>query len=90
MRYFFSKQNIDPTNKMKKYIDLEINKKIFDIKTFLNFRDNCNKICSELFEFILNKKNEGKSIAGYGATAPLMYVILGRCNSSSVFISINS
>ena len=69
MRYFFSKQNIDPTNKMKKYIDLEINKKIFDIKTFLNFRDNCNKICSELFEFILNKKNEGKSIAGYGATA---------------------
>ncbi len=69
MRYFFSKQNIDPTNKMKKYIDLEINKKIFDINTFLNFRDNCNKICTELFEFILNKKNEGKSIAGYGATA---------------------
>ncbi len=69
MRYFFSKNQIQPTNKMINYLNLEIEKKIFDINTFLNFKKNCNQICTDLYNFVSTKIKDGKTVAGYGATA---------------------
>ncbi len=69
MRYFFSKKNLKETNNMQKYINLELNNKIFDINTFMKFQKNCKKICEELYNFVVSKSKEGKIIAGYGATA---------------------
>ena len=54
---------------MKEYIDLEVKNKIFDINTFIKFKENCIKISKELYDFVVTKANKGHTIAGYGATA---------------------
>ncbi len=69
MRYFFSKKAINSSEEMIKYLNLEIKNKIFDVNTFLDFQKNCDQICKDLHDFVSTKIKDGKTVAGYGATA---------------------
>ena len=60
---------------------LELNK----IKTFLNFKKNINNSKRQLRELLLNLKDKGKKIVGYGAPAKST-TILNYCEIDSSLI----
>jgi methylation protein EvaC len=68
MRYFFTRNNIQEDS-AKKYLELEKKLKISDDSIYLNFKNKSENVCNNLKKFLIEKKREGKSICGYGATA---------------------
>ena len=68
MRYFFSRNNVQEES-VKKYLELEEKIKVSNDLTYENFKNKSINICNNLKNFLIEKKNEGKRICGYGATA---------------------
>ena len=68
MRYFFSRENIQEQS-AKKYLELEEKIQVSNDTTYQKFRDKSINLCNNLKNFLIEKKNEGKSVCGYGATA---------------------
>ena len=68
MRYFFSRDKKQDES-VKKYLELEEKYCVKNNETYLNFKKNSELICTSLRNFLEEKKSEGKTICGYGATA---------------------
>jgi len=69
MRYYFSKKTSKKSNEVAFYEDLEKKKKINTLKTYVNFKEKSERICTDLFSFISDKVSKGFTVCGYGATA---------------------
>jgi len=69
MRYYFTKKLSIKSNEVTFYENLEKKNKINDLKTYVDFKEKSEKICSDLLEFISDKVSKGYTVCGYGATA---------------------
>lgn len=68
MRYFFSRNNFQEKS-VKDYLEFEKNLKVSQDSTYQNFKKKSIDVCNKLKKFLVEKKKQGKSICGYGATA---------------------
>ena len=68
MRYFFSR-NDNSDESVEKYLKLENQYSVKKKETYLSFKSNSELMCKNLKNFLEEKKAEGKTICGYGATA---------------------
>jgi C-methyltransferase C-terminal domain/Putative zinc binding domain/Methyltransferase domain len=57
------------SNEVNKIINEEITFQLKNINFYKNFQLKINKIKNDLLYFLINRKNDGKSIAAYGAAA---------------------
>ena len=69
MRYYFSKKSSIKSKEVAFYENVEKKNKINNLKTYLNFKEKSEKICSDLLEFVSDKVSKGYTVCGYGATA---------------------
>ncbi len=70
MRYIIGRKNENQmSNRIKKYLVLEKNKDIDNIKGCLRFKKNCEISKKKLVKKINSLKSQGKKIAGYAATS---------------------
>jgi methylation protein EvaC len=86
MRYVLAKKGerqIKPI--VSKILDNESKLGFDNIKTYLQFRDNCENAKKLFISTLKQKKEEGKSIAGYGATSKST-TILNYCGVGSELI----
>jgi len=69
MRYYFSKNINKKSDSVTFYENIEKEKKIYSLNTYVFFKEKSEKICTDLFNFISDKVSEGFTVSGYGATA---------------------
>ena len=69
MRYYFSKKLSIKSKEVTFYENVEKKKKINDLKTYVDFKEKSEKICSDLLKFVSDKVSKGYTVCGYGATA---------------------
>ncbi len=86
MRYFFSKKSNKKTEELIKYQNLENQLNLNKTSTLIDFKKKSEKICLDLKNFIVKKKEQGLTIAGYGATAKST-TTLNFMNVNNLFIS---
>jgi hypothetical protein len=80
IRIFVSKKNnFKIKDNVKKFIKLEYEFGINNIKTYENFSNDVKSLKNEIVELLKNLKNEKKSLFGYGASAK-GNVLLNYCN----------
>lgn len=65
-----------PTPKVKYYVEMEHNAGLYDIKTYYDFAKRTEEIKDELLRIVKEIKSEGKTIAGYGASAKGMVLLM--------------
>ena len=69
MRYYFSKKLSIKSKEVTFYENVEKKNKINDLKTYVDFKEKSEKICSDLLKFVSDKVSKGYTVCGYGATA---------------------
>ena len=69
MRYYFSKKLSIKSKEVTFYENIEKKNKINDLKTYVDFKEKSEKICSDLLKFVSDKVSKGYTVCGYGATA---------------------
>ncbi|MFC1514292.1 methyltransferase domain-containing protein [Candidatus Omnitrophota bacterium] len=70
MRYYLKKGDTNAvSDRVKEYIAEERSFDLHRIEGYRGFKDNVNKICSDLKSTLLKIKRQGSQIVGYGATA---------------------
>src|SRR3989344_5433960 len=70
MRYYIKKgANNTVSPAVKKLIKKEIGLQLNRLDGYLKFRDNVNKVCSDLKKLLVQLKKAGKTVAAYGATS---------------------
>ena len=70
MRYYLKKGSSNQISEnVNKFIAQEKEHSLDNIDGYLKFKDQVNKICSDLQELLNKLKNKGHKIVGYGATA---------------------
>lgn len=82
IRYYIKKKsnkNLKINNNVKKQIQNEIKYGLHKFKTYKKFSNNVQKSRKNLLKILQKIKNNGKKIAGYGATAKAV-TILNYCN----------
>lgn len=68
LRLFIEKQE-NPTSAVHRLMQLEQEKRLAEQAPYLDFAEKTRSLCSALRNLLMELKNEGKSIAGYGAAA---------------------
>ena len=87
MRYVFAKKGartVEPI--VEEILSSELNKGFNLEKTYIQFKENCEKSKSRLLKILQDAKNAGKSVAGYGATSKST-TILNYCGIGPDLIS---
>ena len=82
IRYYIKKKsnkNLKINNNVKKQIQNEIKYGLHKFKTYKKFSNNVQRSRKNLLKILQKIKNNGKKIAGYGATAKAV-TILNYCN----------
>lgn len=79
LRYFVARENTYPiSNKVDKFLELEKEKKIYEIDTLKNFAKSVQRNREDLSWMLKSVKHEGKRIAGVSAPAKGM-TLLNYC-----------
>ena len=69
LRIFMSKDKREPSNQLLGLLKEEVDTKLQDIETVRQYRDDVVGEAQKLHDLIVDLKDQGKSIAGYGAAA---------------------
>ena len=88
IRYYIKKKgnkNLKINNNVKKQIQDEIKYGLHKFKTYKKFSNNVQRSRENLLKILKKIKNNGKKIAGYGATAKAV-TILNYCNINNDLI----
>jgi SAM-dependent methyltransferase len=64
-----TKLDISPSEKVKRIIELEIDKGLQDLDTYLGFQIRVDKLSKEFVDFLECQQKAGKTVIGYGAAA---------------------
>ncbi len=79
LRYFAARENLYPiSNNVNKFLELEKEKKIYEVDTLKNFAKSVERNREELTWMLKSLKHEGKRIAGVSAPAKGM-TLLNYC-----------
>lgn len=78
IRVYISKLLKASSDRVKKLLKLEKNKKLLEAQTYLNFRMKVDKVRHELVQLLWKLRLNGKKIVGYGASAK-GNIILNYC-----------
>ena len=83
LRYFVARENTYPiSNNVNKFLELEKEKKVYEIDTLKNFAKSVQRNREELTWMLKSLKHEGKQIAGVSAPAKGM-TLLNYCKIST-------
>ncbi|OPL12309.1 MAG: SAM-dependent methyltransferase [Firmicutes bacterium ML8_F2] len=74
-----------PTGRLEDLLETEREKGLLDLKTYRAFDTKVKKVKREILKFLIEIKNEGKSVAGYGAPAK-GNTLLNYCGIGTDFI----
>ena len=70
MRYYFKKEDNHPVTKdVESLLSQEKELNLHMLKGYLSFKENIDRICSDLKQMLVGIKGEGNRIAAYGATS---------------------
>tara|TARA_X000000950_G_scaffold286150_1_gene394195 strand:+ start:13766 stop:14932 length:1167 start_codon:yes stop_codon:yes gene_type:complete len=70
MRYTLAHKGINKvSDNVENYLAKEKELGLFELKTYKNFKNKCEKSKNDLKEFLINAKKNNKRVIGYGATS---------------------
>ncbi len=69
IRIYSSKKFFEEDDSVKEFLKFELDKKLYEIKTYKSFEIKVKKVKNELIKLLIELKRKNKKIAAYGASA---------------------